>query len=124
VDQVLRALSDLTRRSVLERLSVRPASVSDPAARFKMALCFLDVALCERLFMMAALQGGYRPSANSFFTAVVEMERRGAGAFYRAVAIHADNAARKEHEQMGFHDGWGTVLTQMVEYIKAGHVSR
>jgi DNA-binding transcriptional ArsR family regulator len=38
VDRVFRALSDTTRRSVLEKLSVRPASVSELAAPFDMAL--------------------------------------------------------------------------------------
>lgn len=38
VDQVFRALSDPTRRNVLERLTVRPASVSELAAPYDMAL--------------------------------------------------------------------------------------
>jgi DNA-binding transcriptional ArsR family regulator len=38
MDQVFRALSDHTRRHVLERLSRGPASVSDLAAPFDMAL--------------------------------------------------------------------------------------
>jgi DNA-binding transcriptional ArsR family regulator len=38
VDDVLRALSDPTRRSVVERLSQRPASVSELAKPFDMAL--------------------------------------------------------------------------------------
>jgi DNA-binding transcriptional ArsR family regulator len=38
VDDVFRALSDPTRRHVLERLSRRPASVSELAAPFEMAL--------------------------------------------------------------------------------------
>jgi DNA-binding transcriptional ArsR family regulator len=38
VDSVFRALSDPTRRHVLERLSSRPASVSELAAPYKMAL--------------------------------------------------------------------------------------
>ena len=38
IDSVLRALSDPTRRRVVERLSRRPASVSELAARFDMAL--------------------------------------------------------------------------------------
>lgn len=38
VDTVFRALADPTRRRVLERLAVRPASVSDLAAPFDMAL--------------------------------------------------------------------------------------
>jgi DNA-binding transcriptional ArsR family regulator len=38
IDSVFRALSDPTRRRVLERLSRGPASVSELAAPFKMAL--------------------------------------------------------------------------------------
>jgi DNA-binding transcriptional ArsR family regulator len=38
VDGVFRALSDPTRRDVLERLGARPASVSELAAPYKMAL--------------------------------------------------------------------------------------
>jgi DNA-binding transcriptional ArsR family regulator len=38
IDGVFRALSDPTRRAVLERLSRRPATVSELAQPFKMAL--------------------------------------------------------------------------------------
>lgn len=38
VDAVFRALSDPTRRNVIERLSARPSSVSDLAATHRMAL--------------------------------------------------------------------------------------
>jgi DNA-binding transcriptional ArsR family regulator len=38
VDGIFRALSDPTRRHVLERLSRRPASVSELAAPYRMAL--------------------------------------------------------------------------------------
>lgn len=96
---------------------------SPDGAEFPNVLCLLDVTPHERLVMTDTLLGGYRPSANPFFTAVVEMERRGAGAYYKAMAIHGDAAGRKKHEEMGFHDGWGTVLTQMVDYIKAGKLS-
>ncbi|MGO4833521.1 ArsR/SmtB family transcription factor [Rhizobiaceae sp. 2RAB30] len=38
VDRLFRALSDPTRRNVLERLTARPASVSELAASYGMAL--------------------------------------------------------------------------------------
>jgi DNA-binding transcriptional ArsR family regulator len=38
VDRIFRALSDPTRRSVLERLTSRPASVTELAAPYNMAL--------------------------------------------------------------------------------------
>src|ERR1700744_3189061 len=63
---------------------------SPDGQEFPNANCYLEVVPFERLIMTDTLQAGYRPSANPFFTAVVEMERRGAGAYYRAIAIHGD----------------------------------
>ena len=60
-----------------------------------------------------------RPSEKPFFTAIVSFEPRGSGTLYTAVAIHRDEEGRKQHEQMGFHQGWGQVLDQMVAHIKA-----
>ena len=84
--------------------------------------CYLEVTPLERLIFTDTLQSGYRPSAEPFFTAVLQLARNGTGTRYKAIAIHGDSDGRKKHEQMGFHDGWGTVLTQMVEYIKGGGV--
>lgn len=84
--------------------------------------CYLEVTPNERLIFTDTLLAGYRPAANPFFTAVLELARNGSGTRYTAIAIHGDDAAKKKHEEMGFHDGWGTVVDQMVEYIKAGRV--
>lgn len=77
----------------------------------------------ERLVTTDTLLGGYRPSSNPFFTAVLDFARNGEGTRYRAIAIHGEEASRQKHEEMGFHDGWGTVVSQMVEYIKSGRVA-
>lgn len=84
--------------------------------------CYLEVTPNERLIFTDTLLAGYRPAPNPFFTAVLELARNGSGTRYTAIAIHGDDAAKKKHEEMGFHDGWGTVVDQMVEYIKAGRV--
>ena len=42
--------------------------------------------------------------------AIVTLETHGKGTKYTAVAMHRDDAGRKKHEEMGFFDGWGTVL--------------
>lgn len=84
--------------------------------------CYLEVTPFERLIVTDTLQGGYRPSARPFFTAVIELNRNGSGTRYKAVAIHGNAESRKQHEEMGFQTGWGTVLTQMVDYIKTGSV--
>lgn len=35
-----------------------------------------------------------------------------------AIARHATAEKREQHEQMGFHEGWGIVLDQLVEYVR------
>jgi len=80
--------------------------------------CYLEVIPNERLVWTDALLPGYRPSENPFMTAIVTLEALGSGTRYTAMAIHRDQAARKRHEEMGFHDGWGKVLDQLVAYAK------
>jgi uncharacterized protein YndB with AHSA1/START domain len=81
--------------------------------------CYLEIVPNERLVWTDALLPGYRPSENPFFTAILTMEPQGSGTRYKAVAVHRDEAGRKKHEEMGFHEGWGTVAGQMVDYIKS-----
>jgi uncharacterized protein YndB with AHSA1/START domain len=73
----------------------------------------------ERLVWTDALLPGYRPSEKPFMTAVIELENEGKGTRYTATAIHRDEAGKKQHEDMGFHQGWGTALDQLVAHIKA-----
>jgi uncharacterized protein YndB with AHSA1/START domain len=84
--------------------------------------CYLEVVPQERLVFTDTLLPGFRPAPKPYFTAVLELSPIGTGTRYRAIAIHGNEEARKSHEEMGFYDGWGTVVTQMVEYIKAGRV--
>jgi len=42
----------------------------------------------------------------------------GRRAKYRALAMHKDPEAQKQHEAMGFHDGWGKALDQLVAVAK------
>lgn len=95
---------------------------SPDGEEFHNAGCYLEVTPNERLIFTDTLLAGYRPSPSPFFTAVLELAGKGAGTRYRAIAMHGYGAARKKHEEMGFHDGWGTVVDQMVDYIKAGRI--
>lgn len=95
---------------------------SPEGQEFANTQCYLEVKPLERLIMTDTLLGGYRPSPNPFFTAILDLAKDGNGTHYRAVAIHGSDASRKQHEEMGFHEGWGTVVGQMVEYIKAGRL--
>jgi uncharacterized protein YndB with AHSA1/START domain len=80
--------------------------------------CYLEVTPNERLIMTDALLPGYRPSENPFFTAIITLERQGNGTRYTAIGIHRDEAGRKKHEEMGFRDGWGKALDQLVALVK------
>jgi uncharacterized protein YndB with AHSA1/START domain len=80
--------------------------------------CFLEVVPEERLIWTDTLLPGYRPSKNPFFTAVVTLETQGTGTRYVAMAIHGDEANTKKHADMGFHDGWGKALDQLVAHAK------
>src|SRR3569623_796319 len=81
--------------------------------------CYLEIVENERRVFTDALLDGFRPSPNPFFTAVLDLTALGPERTrYVATAIHGNEEARTKHEQMGFYDGWGTVVTQMVAYIK------
>jgi uncharacterized protein YndB with AHSA1/START domain len=80
--------------------------------------CYLDVVPNERMIFTDTLLPGYRPSPKPFFTAALLLERNGSGTRYTAIALHGEEATRKRHEEMGFYDGWGTVVNQLVVYIK------
>jgi len=81
--------------------------------------CYLEIVENEKLVFTDTLLPGFRPAANPFFTAIITLEPHGAnGTRYIARAIHGTSESKTKHEEMGFQEGWGTVLTQMVEYIK------
>lgn len=84
--------------------------------------CYLEIVPGERLVWTSALTTDYRPQEGFMpFTAILELRPDGSGGCaYRAVAVHQDAAGRAQHEEMGFHDGWGTVIDQLVEHLADG----
>jgi uncharacterized protein YndB with AHSA1/START domain len=80
--------------------------------------CYLEVVENKRLVWTDALITGYRPSEKPFFTCVLTFESHGNGTKFTAVAIHKDEETKTNHENMGFHTGWGQCLDQLVELVK------
>ena len=80
--------------------------------------CFLEVVENELLVWTDALGPGYRPSANAFMTGIIHLEDHPQGTKYTAMALHKDAATRQQHEEMGFHQGWGIALDQLVAHMK------
>lgn len=57
---------------------------------------------------------GFRPSPDPAFMSVdVRLTPQQGGTLYSAHVMHSDADKRKTHEEMGFHDGWGTTLEQL-----------
>ena len=89
--------------------------------------CILEVVPNRKLAWTAALGPGYRPqpraaaaAAPFLFSAVITMEPHGAGTKYTALAMHSDADGKEKHAEVGFHQGWGAALDQLVAYMKGG----
>ena len=83
--------------------------------------CYLEVIEPEKLVWTGALKEGYRPQKPGFaplFTAVILLEPHGTGTKYTAIAIHGDEEGARKHADMGFRDGWGKALDQLVSLVK------
>ena len=83
--------------------------------------CYLEVVPMERLVFTSVLHPGYRPApaGDLPFTAIITMESEGTGTRYVATALHQDESGCEKHKAMGFHEGWGTALDQLVAHVKS-----
>lgn len=62
------------------------------------------------------LQPGFYPASEPFMTAILTVEELGnQQSRYTATVKHKNAEDKKRHEEMGFFDGWGTALTQLVD---------
>lgn len=84
--------------------------------------CYLEVVENERLVFTSALGPAFRPVGETPefpFTAVISMEPSGGGGTrYAALAMHGDPGVAKRHSDLGFHEGWGAALDQLVALAK------
>jgi len=81
--------------------------------------CFLDVAAGQRLVWTTTLGEGWRPIEPWLaLTAVISFDAEGDGTRYSARVMHKSEADRRKHEEMGFQEGWGTVIDQLSAYLK------
>jgi uncharacterized protein YndB with AHSA1/START domain len=87
--------------------------------------CYLEVVKNERLTWTNALLAGYRPSISGapgaddlVMTATILLQKHGKGTKYTAIAMHRNPEDSDKHAKMGFQDGWGTALDQLVALAK------
>lgn len=75
--------------------------------------CVLLAEPRQRLVWTDAMGPGFRPNGETFMSVDITMTPADLGTRYRALVMHKNPDDRKRHEGMGFHDGWGTCLTQL-----------
>jgi len=75
--------------------------------------CILFVEPERHLVFTDGLGPQFRPNADPFMTAEITMETVEGGTRYRALVRHKTSEDRARHEARGFHQGWGTCLTQL-----------
>jgi uncharacterized protein YndB with AHSA1/START domain len=115
-------------RTVDCEIDLRPGGIfrfvmrSPEGQEFTHVACYLEVIENQKLVWTLALEPGYRPSNRRSdvpsFTAVIAIEPHGKGTRYTALAMHKDEDDRRKHDEIGFRDGWGKALDQLVAYAK------
>ncbi|MDQ3232333.1 MAG: SRPBCC family protein [Pseudobdellovibrionaceae bacterium] len=93
---------------------------SPEGEKFPNVGCYLEIIENKKLVWTDLLLPGFRPAAklesgaDLGFTATVLMEPHGKGTKYQAIVMHKNAQDRQRHEEMGFQDGWGKCLDQLV----------
>jgi uncharacterized protein YndB with AHSA1/START domain len=78
---------------------------------------YLEIVEREKLVFSDAFSAGWKPAPDPFLTAIILLEdAENGGTRYTAIARHRSAEARKSHEDMGFFEGWGTVVDQLEDY--------
>lgn len=81
--------------------------------------CFLEIVPQSRLVFTTALREGWQPFDPWLaLTAIITFEAEGSGTRYAARVLHKNAADSRKHEEMGFHDGWGTVNNQLAAFVE------
>lgn len=80
--------------------------------------CFLAVDQAERIVLTNALTGGWRPAEQPFMTAIITLKDHADGTDYSAHVMHKSKGDRIMHAEMGFYDGWGTVIGQLANLVE------
>ena len=108
----------------------RTTMQSPEGKEFPNSDCCLQVIPHEKLGWTNALLLGFRPTAPSptcgdeladfKFTVMVEVANFGSSEHDTATVIRADEAGSKKHAAMGFEQGWGIALEQLIALVRKG----
>jgi uncharacterized protein YndB with AHSA1/START domain len=81
--------------------------------------CILDAVPEQRLVWTTALTAGWQPVEPWLaLTAILTFEAQDGGTLYTSRVLHRSPEDAARHEELGFHDGWGTVLGQLAALLE------
>ena len=119
-------------KTVAADLDVRPGGQfvttmeSPEGDQFPNVACFIQVETNRLLVFTSVMTKDFRPCPSSNgaddlpFTARIEIEAAaGGGTVYRAIAMHPNEDTCATHAAMGFADGWGVALDQLVALMSS-----
>lgn len=103
---------------------------SPEGATFPNDGCYLELIPNYKLVWTNALEPGFRPAkppveapghecAEFLMTATILLEPHESGTKYTALVQHNNPDARAKHEKMGFKEGWGAALDQLLAMLKS-----
>lgn len=80
---------------------------------------YLEIIPGQKLVFTDTYTEGWKPAPEPFMTAILLLaDTADGGTSYTAIARHRNPDSRKMHADMGFFDGWGTVVTQLEAYAQ------
>lgn len=80
---------------------------------------WLEIVQDKKLVFTDAYTEGWKPAPEPFMTAIITLDDLGNNrSRYTAIARHRSAEAAETHRQMGFHQGWGTVVDQLEAYAR------
>lgn len=80
---------------------------------------FLEVVEGVRFVFTDAFTPGWIPAGQPFMTGCFELAAEGDGTRVTGTSRHWNEETMRQHEAMGFADGWGVVLDQLAELVEA-----
>lgn len=78
---------------------------------------YLEVVENRRLVFTDAYQQAWVPSEKPFMTGIINFEPEAGKTRYSVLVRHWNAEDCKQHEEMGFHQGWGQCADQLTELV-------